>query len=122
LPWYWPAQPPPGATIWVVQFVPKSTPAPDPLTKCDARIRLIGPVRGIALSSVVPAASVRKSTSAWKSEMSPVASCLPCSASRHQVAPSAVFGTSLTRGSGSSVRKATLKNAGGAAATPAPPG
>ena len=85
-------------------------------------MRLIGPVFGTPLSSSGPLASLPKSTSACSVEMSPEASAAPCWASRHQAGFVDVAATLRTSGKGSLRRKATLKNAGGAAAVPAPPG
>ena len=75
------------------------------------------------MSSFVPAASLEKSTVANSELMSPAASALPWTSSRHQ--DGSVWLELLgVPGSGSCLfqRKATLKNAAGLAAWPAPPG
>src|SRR4051794_3745502 len=85
-------------------------------------MRSSGPSRGTPLSSLTLPRSVPKSTSAWNWPMSPVASALAWSWSRHQAGPVAVPAGSVGFGYGSVVRNATLKNAGGDDADPAPPG
>jgi hypothetical protein len=82
-------------------------------------MRLSTPVRGTPPSSRVPSASLPKSTSAWKGDMSPVASALPCARSRHHAGLASTSGLA-TLGSGSAKRKAALKKA--VAPGPPPPG
>ena len=83
-------------------------------------MRFSTPVVGTPESSRVPAASLPKSTSAWKAPMSPVASAEPWRESRHQRGSAAVPAALETSGSGSSKRKAALKNA--VEPGPPPPG
>ena len=68
--------------------------------------------------------SFAKSTLAWKLEMSPVARAAPWASSRHQRGSVTTPAPAVGEGSGSWLfdRNATLKNAGGFAAAPAPPG
>src|SRR5919199_153634 len=91
-------------------------------SKWLARMRSKAPRLGTPRSSRAWRRSLPKSTFAWKREMSPLASAVPWARSRHQAAEVRMVARSRTEGRGSWVRNATLKNAAGRAAAPAPPG
>src|SRR3954454_8943514 len=85
-------------------------------------MRFIAPVDGTAESSLLPAASLPKSTSAKNGLTSPVFSALPCCWSRHHAGSVVVEVPLRVLAYGSFVRKATLKRVGGWETPPPPPG